>query len=133
MANCIAELDKGRGITRRVGKSGPHSGAVTRGPDLAGFQEINSVDCLYPINIGASHFFLHCMSRMFATLDPTTRRLKLPTNQNVLLTDTVGFIRKLPHRLVKRSKQHSKRSSRPICSCTSSISAIRMRTSKSRP
>ncbi len=38
---------------------------------------------------------------MFATLDPTTRRLRLPTNQNVLLTDTVGFIRKLPHRLVE--------------------------------
>lgn len=41
---------------------------------------------------------------MFATLDPTTRRLKLPSNQNVLLTDTVGFIRKLPHRLVESFK-----------------------------
>lgn len=41
---------------------------------------------------------------MFATLDPTTRRLRLPTNQNVLLTDTVGFIRKLPHRLVEAFK-----------------------------
>jgi GTP-binding protein HflX len=35
---------------------------------------------------------------LFATLDPTTRRLKLPTNQNVLLTDTVGFIKKLAAR-----------------------------------
>jgi GTPase len=42
--------------------------------------------------------------KMFATLDPTTRRLRLPTNQNVLLTDTVGFIRKLPHRLVESFK-----------------------------
>jgi GTP-binding protein HflX len=41
---------------------------------------------------------------MFATLDPTTRRLRLPTNQNVLLTDTVGFIKKLPHRLVEAFK-----------------------------
>ena len=41
---------------------------------------------------------------MFATLDPTTRRLRLPTNQNVLLTDTVGFIRKLPHDLVEAFK-----------------------------
>jgi GTPase len=41
---------------------------------------------------------------LFATLDPTTRRLKLPTNQNVLLTDTVGFIRKLPHGLVEAFK-----------------------------
>ncbi len=38
--------------------------------------------------------------KLFATLDPTTRRLCLPTNQNVLLSDTVGFIRKLPHDLV---------------------------------
>ena len=42
--------------------------------------------------------------KLFATLDPTTRRLQLPTNQNVLLTDTVGFIRKLPHRLVEAFK-----------------------------
>jgi GTP-binding protein HflX len=42
--------------------------------------------------------------KLFATLDPTTRRLRLPTNQNVLLTDTVGFIRKLPHDLVEAFK-----------------------------
>jgi GTP-binding protein HflX len=41
---------------------------------------------------------------LFATLDPTTRRLRLPTNQNVLLSDTVGFIRKLPHDLVESFK-----------------------------
>ena len=41
---------------------------------------------------------------LFATLDPTTRRLHLPTNQNVLLSDTVGFIRKLPHDLVEAFK-----------------------------
>lgn len=37
---------------------------------------------------------------LFATLDPTTRNLKLPSGQQVLLTDTVGFIRKLPHHLI---------------------------------
>ena len=42
--------------------------------------------------------------QLFATLDPTTRRLRLPTNQNVLLTDTVGFIKKLPHGLVEAFK-----------------------------
>lgn len=42
--------------------------------------------------------------QLFATLDPTTRRLHLPTNQDVLLSDTVGFIRKLPHRLVEAFK-----------------------------
>jgi len=41
---------------------------------------------------------------LFATLDPTTRRLHLPTNQNILLTDTVGFIKKLPHGLVESFK-----------------------------
>jgi GTP-binding protein HflX len=42
--------------------------------------------------------------KLFATLDPTTRRLRLPTNQNALLSDTVGFIRKLPHGLVEAFK-----------------------------
>ena len=42
--------------------------------------------------------------KLFATLDPTTRRLRLPNNQDVLLTDTVGFVRKLPHDLVEAFK-----------------------------
>ena len=42
--------------------------------------------------------------KLFATLDPTTRKLTLPSGENVLLTDTVGFIRKLPHHLVKAFK-----------------------------
>jgi GTP-binding protein HflX len=39
--------------------------------------------------------------RLFATLDPTTRRLELPNHQHVLLTDTVGFIQKLPTDLIE--------------------------------
>ncbi|HKA84361.1 MAG TPA: GTPase HflX [Acidimicrobiales bacterium] len=39
--------------------------------------------------------------RLFATLDATTRRLSLPGGETVLVTDTVGFIRKLPHQLVE--------------------------------
>ena len=39
--------------------------------------------------------------KLFATLDPTTRKFILPSGEPVLLTDTVGFIRKLPHHLVK--------------------------------
>lgn len=39
--------------------------------------------------------------KLFATLDPTTREVKLPSGQRVLLTDTVGFIRKLPHHLIE--------------------------------
>lgn len=38
--------------------------------------------------------------KLFATLDPTTRRFTLPTGRTILLTDTVGFIRNLPHSLV---------------------------------
>lgn len=39
--------------------------------------------------------------KLFATLDPTTRNLVLPSGQQILLTDTVGFIRKLPHHLIE--------------------------------
>ncbi len=42
--------------------------------------------------------------KLFATLDPTTRRLDLDNSQHVLLTDTVGFVRRLPHRLVDAFK-----------------------------
>jgi GTP-binding protein HflX len=42
--------------------------------------------------------------KLFATLDPTTRKLELPSGQQILLTDTVGFIRKLPHHLVEAFK-----------------------------
>lgn len=42
--------------------------------------------------------------QLFATLDPTTRQLELPNHQPCLLTDTVGFIRKLPHHLVESFK-----------------------------
>ncbi len=42
--------------------------------------------------------------QLFATLDPKTRKLELDTNQKVLLSDTVGFIRKLPHQLVEAFK-----------------------------
>lgn len=42
--------------------------------------------------------------KLFATLDPTTRNLLLPGGQQILLTDTVGFIRKLPHHLIEAFK-----------------------------
>jgi len=43
-------------------------------------------------------------NKLFATLDPTTRKMVLPCGESVLITDTVGFIRKLPHHLVKAFK-----------------------------
>ena len=43
-------------------------------------------------------------NKLFATLDATTRRVELPGGQPLLLTDTVGFVRKLPHRLIEAFK-----------------------------
>src|ERR1700719_1473406 len=43
-------------------------------------------------------------NRLFATLDPTTRSFLLPNKQRLLLTDTVGFLRKLPHTLIESFK-----------------------------
>ncbi len=44
---------------------------------------------------------VYVQNQLFATLDPTTRSVALPSGSEVLLTDTVGFIRKLPHHLIK--------------------------------
>lgn len=59
-------------------------------------------------NAGKSTLLNHLTSagvleedKLFATLDPTTRNLVLPSGQQLLLTDTVGFIRKLPHHLIE--------------------------------
>jgi GTP-binding protein HflX len=62
-------------------------------------------------NVGKSSL-LHALSgaevlvadRLFATLDPTTRKVTLDDHQHLLLTDTVGFVRKLPHTLVEAFK-----------------------------
>jgi GTPase len=47
-----------------------------------------------------THAGVFVEDKLFATLDPTTRKFTLPNNQEILLTDTVGFIRKIPHTLV---------------------------------
>ena len=44
---------------------------------------------------------VYVQNQLFATLDPTTRSVTLPSGSEILLTDTVGFIRKLPHHLIK--------------------------------
>lgn len=43
---------------------------------------------------------VYAEDKLFATLDPLTRKVRLPSGREILLTDTVGFIRKLPHHLV---------------------------------
>jgi len=47
---------------------------------------------------------VYAENKLFATLDPTTRNLKLPDGRETLLIDTVGFIRKLPHELIEAFK-----------------------------
>lgn len=51
-----------------------------------------------------THSDILAEDKLFATLDPTTRRYALPNGQVVLISDTVGFIRKLPHKLVEAFK-----------------------------
>ena len=64
-----------------------------------------------PPNAGKSTLLNHLTDadilaedKLFATLDPTTRSFTLPGDQQILLTDTVGFIRKLPHHLIEAFK-----------------------------
>ncbi len=47
---------------------------------------------------------IYAQDQLFATLDPTTRQVDLPNREQCLMTDTVGFIRKLPHHLVESFK-----------------------------
>ena len=47
---------------------------------------------------------VYAADQLFATLDPTMRRIELPGNTNIILADTVGFIRHLPHKLVEAFK-----------------------------
>ncbi len=55
---------------------------------------------------------------LFATLDPVTRRVRLPSGHEVLMTDTVGFIQKLPTQLVAVVPRHAGRAARtPTCWC----------------
>jgi len=75
--------------------------------ELRASQSISVVAVVGYTNAGKSTLFnaltqaeVLVEDKLFATLDPTTRHLLLPGNQEVLLTDTVGFIQKLPTRLI---------------------------------
>ena len=74
-------------------------------------QEMINVSLVGYTNAGKSTLFNALTSehrlaedKLFATLDPTTRLLDLPDNRHVLLSDTVGFLKKLPHHLVASFK-----------------------------
>ena len=91
----LAELEKNRAIMRsQRDKSGLVKVALV-GYTNAGKSTI--LNRLTGSNVLAEN-------KLFATLDPTTRKMELPCGENILLTDTVGFVRKLPHHLVKAFK-----------------------------
>lgn len=88
----LAEVRKHRDLTRSQRKKNPTRTAAIVGYTNAGKSTLlNALTCSAVLS----------EDKLFATLDPTTRRLDLESGQEILLTDTVGFIRKLPHHLIE--------------------------------
>ena len=87
----IAEMDKNRGTMRA---SRDRSGI----PKIAivGYTNAGKSTLLNRLTDAG----ILAEDKLFATLDPTTRKFELPSGESVLLTDTVGFINKLPHHLI---------------------------------
>jgi GTP-binding protein HflX len=91
----LREVRKNRGVQRegRLRRNWPVAALV--GYTNAGKSSL--LNCLTGAGVLAE-------DKLFATLDPTTRQLMLPNRQKLLLTDTVGFIRKLPHTVIESFK-----------------------------
>jgi GTPase len=86
----LREVEKARAV-QRAGREGAFKAS------LVGYTNAGKSSVLKALS-GAEE--VHVENRLFATLDPLTREVDLGDNAHVLLTDTVGFIRKLPHHLV---------------------------------
>ncbi|HFD88333.1 MAG TPA: GTPase HflX [Gammaproteobacteria bacterium] len=93
-----------KGIRRRLDKVRQQR---EQGRQLRKKAEIPTISLVGYTNAGKSTLFnalsgakVYAADQLFATLDPTLRRVELPDNQSVVLADTVGFIRQLPHDLV---------------------------------
>ncbi|MBD3271779.1 MAG: GTPase HflX, partial [Elusimicrobia bacterium] len=67
---------------------------------LIGYTNAGKSTLLNTLSLAEAEHRVYVDDKLFATLDPTTRRVTLPDDQIVLFTDTVGFIRKLPHSLI---------------------------------
>lgn len=91
----IAEVEKHREVQRRKRDRVP----VPTGA-LVGYTNAGKSTLLNKLT-GAK---VYVADKLFATLDPTSRRLKLPSGRSLVLTDTVGFVRNLPHRLINAFK-----------------------------
>lgn len=87
----LKEITRVREIRRKKRQSGDLPRA-----SLVGYTNAGKSSLLNRL----SHSDVYVQDQLFATLDPTTRKIELPRGGSLLLTDTVGFIRKLPHHLV---------------------------------
>ncbi len=88
----IEEVRKGRSRARHSRRSVPIPQIA-----LVGYTNVGKSTLL---NALVGKDVVYADDKLFATLDPTTRRVKLPGGRSVLFTDTVGFVQKLPHHLV---------------------------------
>jgi GTP-binding protein HflX len=88
----LREVDRTRQVQRRSRSRGRHREVALVGYTNAGKSTLLNrlTDAGVPVE-----------NRLFVTLDPRTRQLSLPGGETVLVTDTVGFVRKLPHELVE--------------------------------
>jgi GTP-binding protein HflX len=91
----LIEVQKQRGVQRHKRQRVPVPTASIVGYTNAGKSSLLN-------KLTGAHVLAE--DKLFATLDPTTRQLLLRGNQKLLVTDTVGFIRRLPHRLVEAFK-----------------------------
>ena len=88
----LKEVERTRELQRHSRQRGRHREATLVGYTNAG--KSTTLNCLTDAGVPAEN-------RLFVTLDPRTRQHQLPGGETVLITDTVGFISKLPHELVK--------------------------------
>jgi GTP-binding protein HflX len=88
----LRDVERTRGVQRRSRARGRHRELVLVGYTNAGKSTL--LNRLTDAGVPAE-------DRLFVTLDPRTRQLPLPGGETVLVTDTVGFVRKLPHQLVE--------------------------------
>jgi GTP-binding protein HflX len=88
----IKQVRKSRATQRKARKRGNYYTATLVGYTNAGKSTL--LNALSGTKVGVSR-------QLFSTLDPTTKKIELPGNRKLLLSDTVGFIRKLPHHLVE--------------------------------
>ena len=91
----LAEIERRRGLLRRQREKNQVVTAALVGYTNAGKSTL--MNALTDAGVLAQ-------DKLFATLDPTSRRLDLPNGQSVMLIDTVGFVSRLPHDLVKAFK-----------------------------